>query len=182
MKFFTLLLVFGLFSCSMPSDESQQIKREHQHEDHEHDYGNEHSHHDHDHIQSSFNSKLAEELGADEYGMRQYVIAFLKAGPNRNQNEEEANEMQIAHLENIQRLAEEGLLVLAGPFMENPELRGIYIFDVATIEEAQSLTESDPMIQSGRLIMELHPWYGSAALKKVNEIHNQIQNVNITTE
>jgi uncharacterized protein len=117
-------------------------------------------------------SALAEELGADDYGMRQYVMAFLKAGPNRSQSQEEAMKLQKAHLDNITRMANEGTLVLAGPFLDDGDIRGIYIFNVKTIEEARALTETDPAIQAGRLAMELHPWYGSAALMKVNEIHN----------
>jgi uncharacterized protein len=119
-------------------------------------------------------SALAEELGADDYGMRQYVMAFLKAGPNRSQSQEEAMKLQKAHLDNITRMANEGTLVLAGPFLDDGDIRGIYIFNVKTIEEARALTETDPAIQAGRLAMELHPWYGSAALMKVNEIHNRL--------
>jgi uncharacterized protein YciI len=125
-----------------------------------------------------FNAELAEELGADNYGMRQYVMAFLKAGPNRELSETEAIEIQRAHLDNIRRMAENGDLVLAGPFMDRGEVRGIYIFNVTSIEEARALTESDPAIEAGSLEMELHPWYGSAALMKVNEIHATISKEN----
>ena len=58
--------------------------------------------------------------------------------------------------------------------MDDGEVRGIYVFDVRTVEEAEALTASDPSIQAGRLVMELHPWYGSAALMKVNELHGSI--------
>lgn len=128
--------------------------------------------------ENTFDEELAGELGADQYGMRQYVIAFLKAGPNRDQDSTRAAELQRAHLENITRMAEEGDLVLAGPFLDNGEIRGIYVFDVKTVEEARKLTETDPAVQAGRLEMELHPWYGSAALLKVNEIHGQISREN----
>ena len=72
---------------------------------------------------------------------------------------------------NIGRLAKAGKLVLAGPFLEEGELRGIYIFNVVSIEEAKALTASDPAIQAGSLIMELKTWYGSAALTEMNELH-----------
>jgi hypothetical protein len=58
--------------------------------------------------------------------------------------------------------------------MDDSDIRGIYIFDVTSIEEAQKLTATDPAIKAGSLIMELRPWYGSAALMKVNEIHETI--------
>ena len=124
--------------------------------------------------ESVYDSLLAAELGADQFGMGQYVMAFLKAGPNTDQDSTEAVELQKAHLANIRRLAEQGHLLLAGPFMDRGELRGIYIFDVPTVEEARRLTETDPAIRAGRLKMELRPWYGSAALRKLNEIHGRI--------
>lgn len=126
-----------------------------------------------------YDSILAQKLGADDYGMKQYVMAFLKRGPNRSQDSAEAARMQRAHLDNIGRLAEEGKLVLAGPFLDNGDLRGIYIFNVKTVDEAKTLTETDPAIQQGRLIMELMPWYGSAGLMELNEMHKKISRINI---
>ena len=121
-----------------------------------------------------YDEQLASELSADEYGMAQYVMAFLKRGPNQGQSEEEAAELQKAHLANIQRLADDGKLLLAGPFMDDGDIRGIYIFDVTSIEEARELTATDPAIQAGRLEMELRPWFGSAAVRRVNAIHERI--------
>lgn len=126
-----------------------------------------------------YNEALAKQLGADDYGMRKYVMAFLKRGPNRDRSKAEADALQKAHMENIGRLAEEGYLALAGPFLGDGDLRGIYVFNVNSIEEAQRLTQTDPAVKAGSLTMELIEWYGSAALMKVNEIHNQIAKVNI---
>lgn len=126
---------------------------------------------------SEYDSVLAKELGADDYGMRQYVMAFLKKGPNRNMDTAEAVKLQMEHLKNIGRMAEEGMLLLAGPFMDDGDIRGIYIFDVRSVKEAEELTKTDPAIQAGSLVMELHPWYGSAAVMKINEIHNQIAKI-----
>ena len=125
--------------------------------------------------QVTYDAALARKLKADEYGMRTYVMAFLKAGPNRNRSAEDARKLQRAHMENINRMAAEGKLVIAGPFADDGPIRGIYIFDVPTVAEAEALTKSDPAIQAGSLAMELHPWYGSAALMMVNEVHERIQ-------
>jgi len=125
-----------------------------------------------------YDAQLAEELGADENGMKQYVMAFLKAGPNRDQDSLTAVNLQKAHLENIRKMSNEGTLIVAGPFLDDGDIRGIYIFNVATVEEARALTETDPAIQAGRLEMELHPWYGSAAMMKINEIHSQVAKEN----
>lgn len=128
---------------------------------------------------NSFDSTYAAKLGADDYGMKKYVMAFLKAGPNRNRTKQEAEELQRAHMDNIIRMAEEGVLVLAGPFLDDTEIRGIYVFNVTTVEEAEKLTNTDPAVKAGSLVMELHPWYGSAALMEVNEIHAQVAKINI---
>lgn len=128
---------------------------------------------------TSYDSDLAKKLQADEYGMKKYVMAFLKKGPNRDMDSVKAAEIQRAHLDNINKMAEEGKLVLAGPFLDDGEIRGIYIFNVESLEEAQELTNSDPAIQEGRLVMELHPWYGSASIQEINKWHKKISKENI---
>ena len=77
------------------------------------------------------------------------------------------------------KMADEGKLVLGGPYMDNFEIKGIYIFAVETIEEAEELTKTDPAVKAGRLIMELHPWFGSAAVMKIYELHKQISKEDI---
>ena len=123
----------------------------------------------------AYDSTLAKKLGADELGMRQYVLVFLKKGPNRLTDSLARVKLQKAHLENSGRLAKMGKLILAGPFMDNQEIRGIYLFAVSSVEEAKELTQTDPAVKAGSLIMELHPWYGSAALMELPNIHPLIQ-------
>lgn len=122
-----------------------------------------------------YDSAMAVKLGADEYGMKSYVLAFLKVGPNRNQDSMRTAQLMRKHLDNIKRMADEGKLAIAGPFLDDGDIRGIYIFNVTSIEEARALTESDPAIKEGRLVMELHPWYGSAALMTVSDLHKKIE-------
>ena len=123
---------------------------------------------------TEFDKEKALKFGADKYGMRKYVMAFLKRGPNRPSDPQKSEELQRAHLDNIGRMAQQGKLVIAGPFLDNGDLRGIYIFNVSSIKEAEELTNTDPAIIYGSLVMELKEWYGSAALMAVNEIHKTI--------
>ena len=129
---------------------------------------------------AGYDSVLAKKLGADAYGMKRYVMAFLKTGPTEIKDSAARAQLQMAHLKNIMRLANEGKLIVAGPFLDGQELQGIFIFNVETIEEAKQLTNSDPAVKAGELIMELHPWYGSAALVQTAEMHKKVQKKSIT--
>lgn len=131
--------------------------------------------HKSDILVSTYDKEKVLKYKADELGMKKYVMAFLKRGPNRETDPVKAAELQKAHLKNIGRLADEGKLILAGPFLDDGEIRGIYIFNVETLDEAKQLTETDPAIKSGHLTMELKPWYGSAALMEVNNIHKTLE-------
>ncbi|SIT91792.1 Uncharacterized conserved protein YciI, contains a putative active-site phosphohistidine [Pontibacter indicus] len=90
--------------------------------------------------------------------MKTYYMALLKKGPYQPTDTAEVNSIQRGHMAHIRKMAADGKLVMAGPFLDNGELRGIFIFDVATLEEAKALTEADPAVKAGKLIMELHPW------------------------
>lgn len=125
-----------------------------------------------------YDSVKAQRYGADEYGMKKYVMAFLKRGPNRDLTKEESSKLQSAHMKNINKMVDEGKLVLAGPFFGNGDLRGIYIFNVESIEEAEVLTNTDPAIIAGSLEMELIEWYGTAAIIGLTEEHYKIAKKN----
>jgi uncharacterized protein YciI len=86
-------------------------------------------------------------------------LAFLTRGAKWTPEKTPATaELQKAHLANINRLAKMKKLVVAGPFGDNGQLRGIFVFKVASIEEARALTETDPAVKAGRLAIDLHPW------------------------
>lgn len=122
-----------------------------------------------------FDADLATRHGADERGMRRYVLVVLKTGPTRVPDGEARTAMFAGHMANIQRLAKEGKLAVAGPFMPSESgWRGLFIFAVESIEEAKALTETDPVIVNGEMIAEYHPWYGSAALMATAELHERM--------
>jgi uncharacterized protein YciI len=124
----------------------------------------------------AYEPELAKRLGADERGMRNYVLAILRTGPANITDKDERAKLFAGHFGMINRLAGEGKLSVAGP-LDDPkgEYRGIYVFNVPTIEEAQKLTETDPSIKAGIFKVEFIKWYASAALMEVTNIHNRIQ-------
>ena len=86
-------------------------------------------------------------------------LAFLVRGDKWTPGETPENAaIQKAHLANIGRLAELKKLVVAGPFGDDGTLRGIFVFRVASLEEARSLAETDPAVKAGRLALQIHPW------------------------
>lgn len=100
--------------------------------------------------------------GDTTYVMKRYVMVFLMRGDQAETfTEQELEELQAAHLENINRLAEEGIVAVAGPYGEDTELRGMFILDVGSIEEAKKHVDTDPMIKVGRLRAEYHTWWGA---------------------
>ena len=58
-------------------------------------------------------------------------------------------------------MAEDGKLIVSGPFEGGGEHKGLLIFDVETVEEALMLEGEDPMIKTGRLKMEAFYWWGA---------------------
>lgn len=113
----------------------------------------------------NYDAALATKLEADDLGMRSFVFVILKTGSNTTTDKDFINQAFRGHLDNINRLVKENKLVVAGPMGKNENnYRGIFIFTVSTIEEAQELLKSDPAVESGILEADLYRWYGSAAL------------------
>ncbi len=91
--------------------------------------------------------------------MTTYYFALITKGPNAGTGTpEEREKFQAAHLANIARLHTAGKLLIAGPFLDDGDFRGIFIYKCATIEEARELAATDPSVKAGRLIVEIHPW------------------------
>jgi uncharacterized protein YciI len=122
---------------------------------------------------AAFDQALATKVGADDYGMRNYVLVILKTGPTRVPDGAERTEMFRGHLANINRLSAAGKMAVAGPFSgEMPGgWRGLFVLAVADVEEAKQLVATDPVIVKGEMVAEYHKWYGSAALMLVPDAH-----------
>jgi uncharacterized protein len=101
-----------------------------------------------------------EETKSETPKLKQYYFVMLVKGPHRDDIDSlSLAKIQEGHMANINKMAESGKLQIAGPFGDDGNWRGIFIFDVATEEEVIELLKGDPAIQSGRLAYEIHPWW-----------------------
>lgn len=150
MKKFTFLLVIFLFSGLMIAQTGTKI----------------------------YNKKLADSLGADERGMKTYMLVILKTGPKDKEitDKEKRAELFKGHFSNMEVMEKAGKLKLAGPFATKNTLqyRGIFLLDVKSEEEAESLLQNDPTVKIGIFEYEILPWYGSAAIPIHLKYHKMI--------
>jgi uncharacterized protein YciI len=126
-------------------------------------------------LNPEYDQQLGVELGADDYGMKNYILVILKTGKAKIENKDTLNSLFKGHMSNIQRLVKEGLLFVAGPFGQNElKYRGLFILNVKTKEEAEALCDTDPAIKAGVFDVDLVPWYGSAALGEYIKVSEKV--------
>jgi uncharacterized protein YciI len=124
---------------------------------------------------SVYDAALARSLGADERGMKGYVLVILKTGRHRVPAGPARDEMFKGHFANIERLSAEGKLVLAGPLDGVDGWRGLFVLAVPDIDEARRHVGTDPVIAQGEMVAEYHQYYGSAALMLMRDLHARLQ-------
>jgi len=123
----------------------------------------------------NYDEALAKKYGADDHGMNSYIIVILKTGSNTTTDKSVLDSCFTGHMKNINRLAAEGKLVVAGPLGKNDKTyRGIFVLNVKTFEEANLLLQTDPSIKKKILEAELYNWHGSAALPAYLEASDKV--------
>ncbi|MBC8754129.1 hypothetical protein H2O64_05565 [Kordia sp. YSTF-M3] len=159
---FMFFVVIFCFACKQNQD------------DHKHKHGTEHDHHAETTPKKS-KAALKKELVSkgfkvidyvdqktkDTVLMQEYFIAFLKKGKNRTQPKKVADSLQRLHLDHLGKMYDLGYADISGPFGDLGDIRGVTIYNVPTIEMADSLANSDPMVKAGRLEIEIHPWWAA---------------------
>jgi uncharacterized protein YciI len=103
----------------------------------------------------------AERIANDTPRMKQYWLVMLLKGNNRTHDQATAQRVQAAHIANIERLAAEGKIIMAGPmgYKHDADLRGIFIMDAKDSVTAASFVNTDSAVIAGRLRFEIHPWW-----------------------
>ncbi|HTE26883.1 YciI family protein [Flavitalea sp.] len=123
-----------------------------------------------------YDEKLAASLGGDDYGMKSYILVILKTGKNTTSDKKITDSLFRGHMDNINRLAQSGKLVVAGPLGKNDKTyRGIFILNAKTEEEATAMLQMDPAIKANIFETEIFTWYGSAALPEYLKAHSKIE-------
>lgn len=174
-----LILAFGLLSaCRSPEPygspsmlvaEDAAGKGEHVHDA---DQGDAHT--GADHISGDHHAHDAQHEPGHVRQAEGFTFVFLEAGDRGDDlSDDEVQIAAVGHRENIERLAEEGVLLLAGPFGMTklaPQHRGIFVFDLADVEQAKLLTATDPAVEAGVLGMSAYPFSTDAPLRRVREL------------
>lgn len=114
-----------------------------------------------------YDEVLAKKLGADDYGMKMYVLVILKTGSNTSETKAKTDSLFAGHMANMDKLVKENKLIVAGPLGKNDKTyRGIFILNTKSIDEAKAILATDPAVNAKLLDAEIMNWYGSAALSE----------------
>ena len=99
--------------------------------------------------------------GDTTYVMKKYYMCLLKRGANTDMDSTTRAKIMEGHLAHFANLMKQGKICIVGPFDDDQEIMGIIIFNVSSSEEAEKLESGDPAVKSGRLAMEIRPWWGA---------------------
>ena len=88
--------------------------------------------------------------------MRPYFLCLLEKGEKWTQVQFADPAMQ-EHLAFVREQVEAGKFVVVGPALDQGRIGGMAIINATTLEEAQKIASADKMVQSGRMLAEIHP-------------------------
>ena len=101
------------------------------------------------------------------YKMTTFVMGFLVKGPVwTNDKIPDLEKLQQNHITHIFSLINSNKAAIAGPLLDNQNLRGIIVFNTDSIELAQSWESADPAIQTGRLSVQFTKWFAGEGVMK----------------
>jgi uncharacterized protein YciI len=91
-----------------------------------------------------------------------YYVGFLRPNPARKPIEQADRErIMAAHMANIHKMADDGVLAAAGPMEDKPTtISGVFIFKTPSLAEARRIAAMDPTVAEGRNTIDVHTWLG----------------------
>jgi uncharacterized protein YciI len=99
-------------------------------------------------------------------GTEPYYLVFLRPNPDRKAIPQADRErIMTAHLANIHKMADDGVLVAAGPMEDNPAtISGIFVFKAGSLDEARRIAALDPTVVEGRNTVDVHRWLAPSGI------------------
>jgi uncharacterized protein YciI len=102
----------------------------------------------------------AKAIAAEQGRMTTVYLVLLKKGPAWTPEVTPATQaIQEAHMANIRAMWQAHKLVIAGPVEDQADLRGIFVFQAASLDEAKAWADGDPAVKAGRLVPVVYPWW-----------------------
>lgn len=102
-----------------------------------------------------------------------FTFVFLnKKSDKKELPADEVKKIMEGHMANINRLAQEGKLIAAGPFDGGG---GIFIFNSTSVDETKEWLSTDPGVQANRWNIELLPYHPrTGSVCKVGEPYEMV--------
>lgn len=97
--------------------------------------------------------------GDTTFILKKYVFGMYKRGPNKDIDSIQLSKIQEGHMKHLSEMYKTGKLLMAGPIGGDGELRGLLVFNLKDIKDAEELVQQDPAVKAGRLIFELYYWW-----------------------
>ncbi|HJT26946.1 MAG TPA: YciI family protein [Pyrinomonadaceae bacterium] len=99
--------------------------------------------------------------------MVEFHMAILKRGPKWTAAETtETKRVQQEHVKYVLSTLDSGKAIIAGPFTDDGEIIGVFVFRAPSAAEAKAWAEADPSVASGHYIVEMHPWWSEDIFSK----------------
>jgi uncharacterized protein YciI len=95
-------------------------------------------------------------------GSQTYYVVFLRPNPARKPIEQaERERIMTAHMANIHKMADDGVLAAAGPMEDKAvTISGIFVLKAGSLADAQAIAARDPTVAEGRNTVDIHAWRG----------------------
>jgi uncharacterized protein YciI len=101
-----------------------------------------------------------------KFRMMVYYLVLLRSGPNSGAGDSASRARMFAgHMANIRRLGAERSMVVAGPIEDGGDLRGIFVLQARSLDDARRLVKTDPAVQAGEFRPEVYQWYAPSGMR-----------------